>query len=153
MADRLDAATLGKWRKTLAEWRARLSAAASDELYLGLRRMKSELLLADPAIDFFSILCIDNPYVHGSEAVHEIRHRNEDTATPGGRLLALDGLRPELERPREFPAIYEFEKPEDASRDGFVDHLPSRVGRQRRRSFYGLAATPFDVESPLCSRK
>ncbi|MCU0981973.1 MAG: hypothetical protein MUF25_22700, partial [Pirellulaceae bacterium] len=85
MSERLDPAALGKWRKTLAEWRGRLTEPASDELYLGLRRMKRELLLADPALDFSSILCIDNPYVHGSEAIHEIRHRNEDTATPGGR--------------------------------------------------------------------
>ena len=110
MADRLDAATLGKWRKTLAEWHGRLAEPASDELYLGLRRMKRELLLADPAIDFSSILCIDNPYVHGSEAIHEIRHRNEDTATPGGRLLVLDGLRPDAKvrklAPQGAPAAF-----------------------------------------------
>jgi hypothetical protein len=95
ISERLDAAVLAQWRKTLAEWHGRLESTASDGLYLGLRRMKRELLLADPEIDFSSILCIDNPYVHGSEAVHEIRHRNEDTATPGGRLLVLDGLRPD----------------------------------------------------------
>ena len=119
MADRLDAATLGKWRKTLTEWHGRLAEPASDELYLGLRRMKRELLLADPAIDFSRILCIDNPYVHGSEAIHEIRHRNEDTATPGGRLLVLEGLRPDakVRKLRRAGAPAAFWRP-DVSFDG-----------------------------------
>jgi hypothetical protein len=95
ISGRLAPAEQARWQRTLANWRGRLAEESSDELYLGLRRMKRELLLADPVIDFTGLLCIDNPYVHGSEAVHEIRHRNEDTATPGGRLLVLDGLRPD----------------------------------------------------------
>ena len=95
ISGRLAPAEQARWQQRLAEWRGRLETESNDELYLGLRRMKRELLLADPAIDFTGLLCIDNPYVHGSEAVHEIRHRHEDTATPGGRLLVLDGLRPD----------------------------------------------------------
>jgi len=73
----------------------KLAAGDDEQAYLELRRVKRELLLGDPAIDFSRIVCIDNPYVHGSEAIHEVRHRNEDTATMGGRLLVLDGLRPD----------------------------------------------------------
>ena len=68
-----------------------------EALYLKIRNLKRKLLLSDPQIDFKSILCIDNPYVHGSEALHEIRHRTENCATPGGRLLVLDGLGPDAE--------------------------------------------------------
>ncbi len=107
---RLDAAAREVWRKTLDEWRARPGYDADDAAYLALRRMKRELLLADPEIDFTRILCIDNPYVHGSEEIHEVRHRNEDTATPGGRLLVLDGLRPDANvrklAPRGAPAAF-----------------------------------------------
>ena len=96
------AETLGKvvasnWRQqieTLRQQLANASVEESAEMYLRIRRAKRSLLLADPQIDFDGILCIDNPYVHGSEDVHEIRHRNEDTATPGGRLLVLEGLGP-----------------------------------------------------------
>ncbi len=75
--------------------RTKLVAGNDEKSYLELRRVKRELMLSDPAIDFSRIVCIDNPYVHGSEAIHEVRHRNEDTATMGGRLLVLDGLRPD----------------------------------------------------------
>lgn len=75
--------------------RPSLTAGNDEKAYLELRRIKRELLLGDPSIDFSRIVCIDNPYVHGSEAIHEVRHRNEDTATTGGRLLVLDGLRPD----------------------------------------------------------
>ncbi len=69
--------------------------AAAESLYQELRSLKRELLLADAQIDFKAILCIDNPYVHGSEALHEIRHRTENCATPGGRLLVLERLGPD----------------------------------------------------------
>lgn len=63
--------------------------------YLGIRALKREILLGSPDIDFTRMVCIDNPYVSGGEAYHEVRYRNEDTAVPGGRLLLLDGLGPE----------------------------------------------------------
>ena len=77
---------------------AKLKAGTpNDLLYTDVRRFKRGLLLADPQLDFSQILCIDNPYVHGSESFHEVRHRNEDAATVGGRLLVLDGLGPDAD--------------------------------------------------------
>jgi len=88
----------------------KLVAGDDEKSYLELRRIKRELMLSDPAIDFSRIVCIDNPYVHGSEAVHEVRHRNEDTATMGGRLLVLDGLRTDAAvrklAPQDAPAAF-----------------------------------------------
>jgi hypothetical protein len=107
ISERLAPTARAKWQQKLAELRQR---AANEDTYLALRKMKRELLLADPEIDFSKIICIDNPYVHGSEAIHEVRHRNEDTATPGGRLLVLDGLRPDAAvrklAPRGVPAAF-----------------------------------------------
>jgi len=107
ISERLAPTARAKWQQTLAEFRQR---PTNEDTYLALRRMKRELLLADPEIDFSQIICIDNPYVHGSEAIHEVRHRNEDTATPGGRLLLLDGLRPDAAvrklAPRGAPASF-----------------------------------------------
>ena len=67
----------------------------AEGLYLDVRALKRECLLGDAQVDFQSILCIDNPYVNGSEAYHEIRHRTENCATYGGRMLVLDGLGPD----------------------------------------------------------
>jgi hypothetical protein len=88
-----------------AERRTRLTALTlrldaitektAEALYLDIRALKRDCLLGDAGIDFKSILCIDTPYVHGSEAFHEIRHRTENCAAAGGRLLVLDGLSPE----------------------------------------------------------
>jgi hypothetical protein len=72
-----------------------ITEKTAEALYLDIRALKRECLLGDTGIDFKSILCIDNPYVQGSEAFHEIRHRTENCATPGGRLLVLDGLGPD----------------------------------------------------------
>ncbi len=98
---------------------ANLKTDGSEASYLELRRVKRKLLLGDPAIDFSRIVCIDNPYVHGSEAIHEVRHRNEDTATMGGRLLVLDGLRPDAAVRKLAPqgAMAAFWRP-DVSFDG-----------------------------------
>ena len=72
-----------------------MTERTAEELYLEIRSLKRECLLGDAGIDFKSILCIDNPYVKGSEALHEIRHRTENCAVAGGRLLVLDGLEPD----------------------------------------------------------
>ena len=89
----------------VAERRARLTALkkrldevtekSAEGLFLDIRALKRESLLGDAQVDFKSVLCIDNPYVQGSEAYHEIRHRTENCATYGGRLLVLDGLGPD----------------------------------------------------------
>ncbi|MEI6645720.1 MAG: hypothetical protein WCP12_06750 [bacterium] len=71
-----------------------LTETTAEKLYLDIRSLKRECLLADAGIDFKSILCIDTPYVKGSEAFHEIRNRTENCAAVGGRLLVIDGLEP-----------------------------------------------------------
>ncbi|MCL1919580.1 MAG: hypothetical protein FWG50_00655 [Kiritimatiellaeota bacterium] len=78
-----------------AELDALNSEMPGDALYLKIREMKRRLMFADPQIDFTSLLLTDNPYTHGSEAVHQARHRTENTATPGGRLLVVEGLSPD----------------------------------------------------------
>ena len=88
-----------------AEHRARLTALkkrldtvteiSAESLFFDVRALKRECLLGDAQIDFKSVLCIDNPYVHGSEAYHEVRQRTENCATYGGRLLVIDGLGPD----------------------------------------------------------
>jgi len=63
--------------------------------YLDVRRLKRQLLFHHPAVDFHEVLFIDQPYPEGSEWPHQARHRDGMMAVPGGRLLLLDGLRPD----------------------------------------------------------
>ena len=72
-----------------------ITERTAERLFLDVRTLKRECLLGDAQMDFQSILCIDNPYVTGSEAYHEVRHRTENCASYGGRLLVLDGLGPD----------------------------------------------------------
>jgi len=67
---------------------------AVRELYFAVRRVKRRILLKNPAVDFDRLLFIDQPYPHGSEWPHQSIHRMGIKATPGGRLLVLDGLHP-----------------------------------------------------------
>ena len=75
-------------------------AAAGDladakELYFAVREVKRRTVLKNPVLDFTQLLFIDQPMPHGRVCdVHEAIHRMGITATPGGRLLALDGLHP-----------------------------------------------------------
>jgi len=69
--------------------------AAATELYIGLRQLKRRIALQNPVLDFSRILLVDNPYPGGPEWRHEAIHRMGIHATPGGRLLVLDGLRPD----------------------------------------------------------
>ena len=64
------------------------------ELYLAVRRVKRRIALANPVLDFDSVLFIDQPYPSGSEWAHEARHRDGIMAVAGGRLLVLKGLHP-----------------------------------------------------------
>lgn len=85
-------------RARLTALKRRLDAVTdktAPNLYFDIRALKRECLLGDAQLDFKSILCIDNPYVEGSEAYHEIRHRTENCAVYGGRLLVVDGLEPD----------------------------------------------------------
>ena len=65
-----------------------------QELYLAVRRVKRRIALANPVLDFDSVLFIDQPYPSGSEWAHEARHRDGIMAVAGGRLLVLKGLHP-----------------------------------------------------------
>ncbi|MAG92607.1 MAG: hypothetical protein CMJ48_02475 [Planctomycetaceae bacterium] len=69
-------------------------ANAERGLYLAVRKIKREIVMANPLVDFERVLFIDQPYPHGGEWRHQARHRNGMMATPGGRLLMLDGLSP-----------------------------------------------------------
>lgn len=66
----------------------------AKEIYFAVRRIKREMMLANPVVDFSRVLFIDQPYPQGAEWPHEARHRNGMMAVPGGRLLVLDGLGP-----------------------------------------------------------
>ncbi|MBE0655907.1 MAG: hypothetical protein IH594_19050, partial [Bacteroidales bacterium] len=96
-AGKLDTVELKKRKESLDRLKSTLSGEVTDssEMYSLIRRFKREIMLSDPGIDFSGMVCIDNPYVHGSEQVHEIRSRTENTATLGGRLLYLEGLGPD----------------------------------------------------------
>ena len=64
------------------------------ELYFAVRKIKREIFLSNPAIDFKSLLFVDGPLPQGSAWYHEARHRLSEMSMPGGRLLVLDGLNP-----------------------------------------------------------
>ena len=51
-----------------------------------------KITFKNPEFDFRQVLCIDQPYPHGSEWQHQAIHRLGIHATPGGRLVVLDGL-------------------------------------------------------------
>lgn len=104
-AERILSRQLKESQPAAAERRARLTALkrrldeitdkSAESLLMDIHAFKRECLLGDAQVDFKSILCIDSPYVQGSEAYHEIRNRTENCATYGGRLLVLDGLGPD----------------------------------------------------------
>ena len=85
-------------RARLTALKARLDTLThrnAESIHTDIRALKREALLGDTQLDFTSILCIDNPYAAGSEASHEIRHRTENCAVHGGRLLLIGGLDPD----------------------------------------------------------
>jgi hypothetical protein len=67
---------------------------AVKELYFSARRVKREIMLKNPVLDFTQLLLIDQPLPKGPESLHEAIHRMGIMAVPGGRLLLLDGLHP-----------------------------------------------------------
>jgi len=69
--------------------------AADHELYFAVRRIKRQIVLSNPVVDFDKVLLVDMPFPAGSEWRHETRHRLGFMAVPGGRLLILEGLGPE----------------------------------------------------------
>jgi hypothetical protein len=64
-------------------------------VYLAVRRVKREIVMKNPAVDFGRVLLIDQPFPQGSECNHEAVHRLGMMAVSGGRLLVLEGLRPD----------------------------------------------------------
>jgi hypothetical protein len=75
-------------------------AAAQDPadpkaLYFAVRAVKRRIAFQNPAVNFTQLLFIDQPLPQGRvNPEHEAIHRMGITATPGGRLLMLDGLHP-----------------------------------------------------------
>jgi hypothetical protein len=69
--------------------------APDRELYFKVRELKRSILFKNPVMDFDKVLLVDMPFPQGSEWPHETRHRLGYMAVPGGRLLVLDGLRPD----------------------------------------------------------
>jgi len=67
---------------------------AVRDLYLAVRRAKRAIAFKNPVVDFSQLLFIDQPYPTGPETRHEAIHRMGIWATPGGRLMVLDGLHP-----------------------------------------------------------
>lgn len=70
-------------------------ARAAKDLYFSVRRVKRRITFKNPLLDFDRVLFIDQPMPRGPvNDIHEAIHRMGITATPGGRLLVLDGLDP-----------------------------------------------------------
>jgi hypothetical protein len=88
-------ALLGKLDDLEARAKTKKAAAADKELYFSVRDIKRQITFANPALDFDSILYIDNPYPSGSEWNHETRHYLGYMAVPGGRLILQKGLHPD----------------------------------------------------------
>ena len=58
--------------------------------YLAIRRIKREILLKSPEIDFHELLFAEVPYPQGPQNVHESRSRSVMCAAEGGRLSILE---------------------------------------------------------------
>jgi hypothetical protein len=89
------------FQKELAELEAIGRVLESSEgidvlqLYFRAREIKRSILFRNPALDFDKVLLVDMPFPQGSEWQHETRHRLGYMAVPGGRLLVLQGLKPD----------------------------------------------------------
>jgi hypothetical protein len=70
-------------------------AQPDRELYFKVRELKRRVMFKNPVVDFDQVLFVDMPFPQGSEWQHETRHRLGYMAVPGGRLLTLEGLRPD----------------------------------------------------------
>ncbi|MBI2929894.1 MAG: hypothetical protein HYY24_29905 [Verrucomicrobia bacterium] len=72
-----------------------LAASPATDLYFSVRAVKRRIAFKNPLLDFTQLLFIDQPMPRGRvNPEHEAIHRMGITATPGGRLLVLDGLHP-----------------------------------------------------------
>ena len=75
--------------------KAKKEAAEDKDFYFAVRALKREITFKNPALDFDSVLYIDNPNPGGGEWNHETRHRLGYQAVPGGRLIVQKGLGPD----------------------------------------------------------
>ena len=73
---------------------ARMLSGQDEHLYFQVREVKREIMFANPVLYFDRLLLVDRPYPQGSEWPHETRHRLGYMATPGGKLVILEGLHP-----------------------------------------------------------
>ncbi len=102
LADRIAAAHDGKLDFTaelaqLAELEKKLPPPdqLDQGLYFAVRRLKRQIMFRNPVLTFDKLVFVDGPFPQGSEWRHETRHRLGYMAVPGGRLLVLEGLRPD----------------------------------------------------------
>jgi hypothetical protein len=84
--------------------KAKPATTTDKDLYLAIRALKREIAFKNPALDFDSIVYIDNPNPAGREWQHETRHRLGYQAVPGGRLLVQKGLSPDGKLTQLLPA-------------------------------------------------
>ncbi|MDR1483935.1 MAG: hypothetical protein LBT09_03830 [Planctomycetaceae bacterium] len=63
------------------------------DLYFAVRSVKRDIALANPVLNFDSLLFVDGPTPQGSEWNHETRHRLGYMAVAGGRLMRMKGLK------------------------------------------------------------
>ena len=82
--------------KQLRELEKQLASDANkltaEELYIAVRRVKRGIAFKNPAVDFLRILLVDNPYPSHR---HESAHRHGYRSRGKGRLLVLEGLKPD----------------------------------------------------------
>lgn len=69
-----------------------LTTEKTRELYFAVRRIRRDLMLGNPVVDFTQLLMVDMPYPEGREWQHETRHRLGYMAVPGGQLIVVEGL-------------------------------------------------------------
>ncbi len=68
-----------------------LSPVEARKLYLDVRRLKRQIFLKDPAIDFSKLVFIDAPLRYPHESMHRVYPQAQLNCV---RLLVLDGLHP-----------------------------------------------------------
>ncbi len=102
MADRITAAHPGQVDFTaelaqLVELEKQAEKLTHEDraLYFQVREVKRRIQFRNPVLTLDKLVLVDGPFPQGSEWPHETRHRLGYMAVPGGRLLVLEGLRPD----------------------------------------------------------